>query len=80
MKYAVVDDMRDLLGNESLKKSQYCGIINRLINQKAKEMGRLEKGYEQYYLDEITNHAHELPNDEKCILAMLSKENTRKHK
>ena len=43
-------------------------------------MGRLHKGYEQYYLDEITNHADELPTDEKCIQALLSKENSLKHK
>ena len=80
MKYAVVDDMREVLGNENLNQPRFCGIINRLINQKAAEMGRLKKGYEKFYLDEITNHAHELPVDAKCIRSCLSKENTLKAK
>lgn len=43
-------------------------------------MGRLERGYEKFYLDEITNHADEMPGDEKCIRSLLSKQNTLKNK
>lgn len=42
-------------------------------------MGKLKKGYEKYYLDEITNHADELPADKKCIKSLLSKENILKY-
>ena len=35
IKYAVVDDIREILGNENLNRSRFCGIINRLVNQKA---------------------------------------------
>ena len=42
-------------------------------------MGRETKGYEQYYLDEITNHADELPCDKKCIKSLLTKENILRH-
>ena len=79
IKYAIVDDIREIIGNENLNRSRFCGIINRLINQKAKEMGKLKKGYEQYYLDEITNHTEELPADNKCIKSLLSKENILRH-
>ena len=71
--------MREILGNENLKKSRFLGIINRLINQKAKEMGRDKKGYSQFYIDEITNHFDEFPADDKCIKSLLSKENILKH-
>ena len=42
-------------------------------------MGKLKKGYEQFYLDEIINHADELPADIKCIKSLLSKENILRH-
>ena len=72
--------MREIIGNESLTRDRFCGIIDKLLKQKAKEMGKLKKGYGAYYLDEITNHADELPVDEKCIKSLLSKENTLRHK
>ena len=72
--------MREVIGNESLTRDPFCGIIDKLLKQKAKEMGKLKKGYGAYYLDEITNHADELPCDEKCIKSLLSKENTLRHK
>ena len=46
MQYAVLDDLRDVIGNETIKQNRFCGILNRLINQKAKEMGKMKKGYD----------------------------------
>lgn len=43
-------------------------------------MGKSKKGYEQFYTDELYNHLGELPETEKCIKSMLSKENILKHK
>jgi len=43
-------------------------------------MGKSKKGYEQFYTDELCNHLGELPETEKCIKSMLSKENILKHK
>lgn len=43
-------------------------------------MGRLnKKGYEKFYMEEITQHGHELPSGERCIKSLLTKENILKH-
>ena len=69
-----------MIGNDKMTESRFCGILHRLINQKAEEMGRIKKGYEQFYIDELTNHADELPQEEKCIKSLLTKENILRHK
>lgn len=78
--YSVVDDLRELMGNENIKQSRFCGILNRLINQKAEEMGRLNTGYEKFYVEEITKYGHELPKGEKCVMSLLTKDNIWKHR
>ena len=79
IKYAIVDDIRELMGNENMNESRFCGILNRLLIQKAAQMGRLKKGFEQFYMEEITKHYDELPEAERCIKSLLSKENILRH-
>ena len=44
-------------------------------------MGRLnKKGYEKFYMEEITKHGHELPVGDKCIQSLLTKENILRHR
>ena len=79
IRYQTADDLRELMGNENMNQSRFCGILNRLINQKAEEMGRLNKGYEKFYMEELTQHNHELPSGHRCIKSLLTKENILKH-
>lgn len=77
--YSVVDDLREVMGNENMNQSRFCGILNRLLCQKAAQMGRIGKGFEQFYMEEITKHYDELPEAERCIKSLLSKDNILRH-
>ena len=61
LRYKICDDLREVIGNECLNREAYCGILNRLVKQRAKEMGRMKKGYEQFYLEELTVNQKTLP-------------------
>ena len=43
-------------------------------------MGRETDGYDGFYLNEITNYFHELPQEEKCFKSLLTKDNILKYK
>ena len=80
MAYKTTDDMREILGNETITKSGFSGILSRLMKQKAKEMGMNGDDYHKFCLDELSKHQDELPKELRCVRSLLTKENTLAHK